>query len=417
VADEVRVVLRAHDLLRVAWAHNEHPAAARDHGLSAQVACAFAKHHAAVSTRDVSQEGLQRAVARAEAMAKEAAPDPDYPGEADQAQVAPVPQAWDEATARVLPDRLIELYSQIGGDARRRELSLSGTVTQGRRVLCVATRRGFFGYHRQTEHRLELSVRQAGPAVSAGAQAVRASDVDGPGLYRRAAALCALPEGQPPPGPQAAILSADAVADLLPLLLRALDRRAVEEGRSFLARPRGDRLGQRLLGEVALRADPTHPLLAGAPFDDRGRPLHRTALIEKGAAQRLYAEPPQEKPPKGRRPAGPPPQAVVLSFEGKAREAATPEELASAMKRGLLITRLQDVAVQDGPALLVSASSAGGTFLIEDGRVTRQIGGVRLLQSLPELLGGIDQATAPVRTLAGRVACPHLRVRTLRCVG
>ena len=63
-------------------------------------------------------------------------------------------------------------------------------------------------------------------------------------------------------------------------------------------------------------------------------------------------------------------------------------EIASGIKRGIWVTRFWYVRVVHPKASIITGMTREGTFLIEDGRVTRPVKDLRFTQSILEALAG-----------------------------
>src|SRR5262249_48281696 len=126
----------------------------------------------------------------------------------------------------------------------------------------IANKKGNFGFHRSTNAAYSTTMRTADGTGSGYAwfASPRVSDVNAAPLADRPAAK-AESSAHPrdlPPGRYTVILEPAAVADLLMMLVFAMNARSVDEGRSFLSKPGGgSRLGEKVFADgVTLRSDP-----------------------------------------------------------------------------------------------------------------------------------------------------------------
>jgi predicted Zn-dependent protease len=69
---------------------------------------------------------------------------------------------------------------------------------------------------------------------------------------------------------------------------------------------------------------------------------------------------------------------------------ATRERLIGSVTRGVLITRFHYTNTPDPKRATMTGTTRDGTFLIEDGRITRALANVRYTMSALDLFGGID---------------------------
>ena len=110
-----------------------------------------------------------------------------------------------------------------------------------------------------------------------------------------------------------------------------------------------------------------------------------------------------------------------------AGDAADAAELASTIERGIYVTRLWYVNAVREKETLLTGMTRDGTFLIEDGRITRPLRDVRFTDSVLRLLEATEALTTGRRLVTegefyGRrfaygVLCPALRASDFRVTG
>jgi predicted Zn-dependent protease len=120
---------------------------------------------------------------------------------------------------------------------------------------------------------------------------------------------------------------------------------------------------------------------------------------------------------------GPSPTNLVLCG-GDALDAA---ELAAPIERGIYVTRLWYVNAVREKETLLTGMTRDGTFLIEDGRISRPLRDVRFTDSVLRLLEATEALTSAQRLVTegefyGRrfahgVVCPALRANGFRITG
>jgi predicted Zn-dependent protease len=125
----------------------------------------------------------------------------------------------------------------------------------------------------------------------------------------------------------------------------------------------------------------------------------------------------------GGSPYGPSPTNLVLAGGGAVDSA----ELASTIERGLYVTRLWYVNTVREKETLLTGMTRDGTFLIEDGAITRPVRDVRFTDSVLRLLAATEELTASRqlvsegefygRRFATGVLCPALRADGFRVTG
>jgi predicted Zn-dependent protease len=120
---------------------------------------------------------------------------------------------------------------------------------------------------------------------------------------------------------------------------------------------------------------------------------------------------------------GPAPTNLVLIGGG----AASVDELAAPIERGIYITRLWYLNPVHERTSQVTGVSREGTFLIEDGRITRPLRDVRFTDSVLRILGATEALTSAQRLVseadfygtrfATGAVVPALRAQEFRITG
>ncbi len=217
------------------------------------------------------------------------------------------------------------------------------------------------------------------------------------------------------PGPYTVILEPAAVLDLVGQMFGDFSATAISDGRSFLR----DRIGEKLFGDnVTIYDDAYHPLQAGAPFDGEGVPRKLLTLVDKGvvrdiaycrqAAQAAGVAPTGHGYPLPNE-YGEAPMNIVV-----AGGAVSLEEMIASTARGILVTRLWYIREVDPYEKIMTGMTRDGTFLVENGQVTRGVRNFRFNQALPELLSNVEALSPAVRSSgeeAFDMVVPALKVR------
>jgi predicted Zn-dependent protease len=280
-----------------------------------------------------------------------------------------------------------------------------------------------------------ICIAPNGRSGYAASSSVAVADLDASALAERAA-LKATAGGEPaevPPGEYPVVFEADAVGWLCDLLAGcAFNGLAHAEGRGAL----DGKLGETVAAPtINLTDSPGHALTLPRSFDAEGTPkapvpliqggvahgvahdLRSAALAGNGAVTTGHALAP------GGDASGPHPTNLVLAAGGAADEA----ELCAPIERGVYVTRLWYANVVRPKETLITAVTRDGTFLIEDGRVTRPLRDLRLTDGVLRILSGTS-ALSRERKLAsdgefyGRrfaygVVCPAIRADAVRFTG
>lgn len=206
-----------------------------------------------------------------------------------------------------------------------------------------------------------------------------------------------------PLGSYEVILEPEAVGELITWLgYIAFGAKSVEERTSCLA----GRMGEQVFGpEITISDDGNDPLGLRMPFDFEGTPKQQVLLINKGKAAGIvydtvygtrfghastgHGMPADEVE-------GPFPLHLALAPGRTSQDA-----MIAGCKRGLLIPRFHYVNGLLNPReALMTGLTREGTFLIEDGKVTRPAGTLRFTQSLLSALHHVRGVSKERRLIA-----------------
>jgi predicted Zn-dependent protease len=396
-------------------------------------------HLGAAETNATDDDTLRATARRADAAARAAASaagEPgDHPGLAQPAPLRPH-DGFDAATARLDPAPAGAALATAFATTAGRDLEAFGAWTAGHVTTAIASSTGIRASDDVTDAYLKVIARdpdtgRAGWAAGAG----RGIDaLDAGALAHRAAAKVSRDEPVDlSPGEYPVVLEHDAVGMLIDMLaMVAFNGLAHAEGRGALV----DRLGTRVAASaINLSDSPRFARTLPRAFDAEGVPKSPIPLIQDGVAHAVVhdsrsaaragggARSTGHALVPGGSPHGPHPTNMVLIGGGAADEA----ELAAPIERGLYITRLWYLNVVHERSALLTGVSREGTFLIEDGRITRPVRDVRFTDSPLRILEATEALSAEQRLVSdaefyGRrfatgVVCPALRASAMRITG
>jgi predicted Zn-dependent protease len=381
------------------------------------------RRRASASTNVLDDASLKRTVELSERLARLAPEDPELMAELATQQYASV-TAFVERTAELSPEARAHAAQTVidAEQARANRLAIAGYIEANAEATAVATNAGLFAYHATTDASMSTTART--PDGTGSGYAVAGSrdwaDVDAAALGRRAAgkALASRNPQAIEPGMYTVVLEPQAVADVLPLLTGSFNARSTDEGRSAFSKAGGTKLGEKIADErVTVYSDPTDADLLMQPFDAEGLPLRRVVWIEKGvlrnlAYSRFWADKKGVQPTGGGGgggggggfgggiPGG-------LKMIGGTKSV---DELVAGTRRGILVTRFWYIRFLDQRTVMVTGLTRDGTFLIENGKITRPLKNFRWNESPLFMLNKIEELGRAERVEAGQVV-PALRVR------
>lgn len=413
-ADAIRVTLDSGYSTNIRFAANTVTTAGAIEDASLTVMSSFGARHAAVSTNDLSPGGVAQAVANSERLARLAPEDPEAMPELE-------PQVYrsSEAFFPSVADLTAEARAAGALDVLRiaraaADLVAAGFLITQSRATAIGNSRGLFGYHPYTNANFTLTVRTADGTGSGwtGAESNDWTGIDFEQLAHRAVdkARASRNPVAIEPGRYTVIMEPQAVGDLVTLIAFYADARSADEGRSPFVKPGGgNRMGERIIDpRLSLVSDPSDPQLRAQPFDGDGLPLGRQVWIENGVLRQLYYSRFWARK-QGKTATGAPTSIKLTGGNSSV------DEMIRSTDRGILVTRLWYLREVDPRTILYTGLTRDGTFLVENGRVTRSIKNFRFNDSPLFMLNNVEALGAPVRVAGteagGPVAVPAVKAR------
>jgi len=370
------------------------------------------------TTNRLDDEGLREVVSRAAATVALATPNPSGAPLADLLPSDADPKlGYVAATAHADPElRAAGVRAVIAaGDAAH--LEASGAFSTETATLAVANSRGMWNAHSVTQAKL-LTVMMDGNGGSGYAQAtapdVRALDAVALGEEAADKAARSAEAVDLEPGEYPVVLEEYAVATVLEYLSwMGFSALAVEEGRSFME------LGSQIMGpNVTIWDDGLDPAGLPTAIDYEGVPKQRVDLIIDGVATAVVHDT-ATAARTGTASTGhglPAPNAFgpIAWNLFMAPGSSAKEVMLSGIERGIWVTRFHYVNVVHARRGILTGMTKDGTFLIEEGRITRPIRNMRFTQSIPEAFSAIEAIGSETRLVAAEYSGINARVPALR---
>jgi len=415
-ADHTRVNVESGITAFTRTAINRVTAAGETTDVNVRIASVFGKRVASIETNRIDDEAIGRAVRDAETLAKISPENPEYLPELGPQQYQTV-NGYYASTGALSTEARAEAAALGIRAADGAQCVASGFIDVRAGSTAVATSNGLFAWSAGTGVASTLTIRTHDGLSSGwgGDEGAEWTTIDSARIAEEALRKCRDWRGKTAlePGRYDAILEPTAVGMLLSRSGGAFNARTADEGRSlFSKRGGGNRLGEQLFDErVTLASDPAAPNAETSPFNLDGQPAGREVWIDKGvltalAYSRFWAERQRVAPRPG-------PSNLIMSGGD-----ASIEEMIAATRRGVLITRFWYIRPLNPRTIAYTGLTRDGTFLVENGRVTRPVTNFRFNQSIAELLANVDMLGRPVRVAAGEsgqagmpVVVPALKVR------
>jgi len=415
-ADGIDVQIGGNHTTNVRFADNQMSTAGAVTDFSVAVQSWFGKKHAVVQTNEITDAALRAAVDKSERLAKLAPDDPEAMpmlGQQAHKQV----EAWFPSVASMTAeDRARVALTALEPARGAPDLRAAGFLINTAGATALGNSKGLFAYHRSTNANFTLTVRTTDGTGSgwAGAEHNDAGKVDFAAVSRRAIEKARLSRSPAAvePGRYTVIFEPQAVGDLCQLIAFYADARATDEGRSPFVKQGGsggNKIGEKILDErISIYADPFDPQVLAQPFDGDGLPLGRQVFIENGVLKTLYYSRFWAQK-KGVEPTGAPTSFLMSGGS------ATVDDMIKSTERGILVTRLWYLREVDPRTILYTGLTRDGTFLIENGKVSKAVKNFRFNDSPLFMLNNLEAIGQPVRLAGteagGAVVVPPLKVR------
>ena len=154
---------------------------------------------------------------------------------------------------------------------------------------------------------------------------------------------------------------------------------------------------------MSLVSDPLDPDAAAYTFAGDGLPVKRTAWIENGVVKNLAYDRYWAKK-QGKEPT---PMVGSLRMSGGAQSV---DEMIASTRRGILVTRFWYIRPVDPRTILYTGLTRDGTFLIENGKITRAVKNLRFNESPIFMLNNLEAMGEPVRVSASEDGSPGFAI-------
>jgi predicted Zn-dependent protease len=378
------------------------------------VSVAFGKKQGVATINEFDDKSLEKAVRRAEDLARLAPENPEFMPTPSKQEYKPS-NTYSKSTADIDPDFRAQVAAYSIENSRKNKLVAAGFFSDSTSFEAIANSAGVFGYQQDTGLDFTVTVRTED---GKGSGWVKRSVGDVSKFDAREASNVAIEKALRSvdakalePGRYTVILEPAATSDLLGYMFNGFDARQADEGRSFLSKKGGgNRLGEKLFDEqVNIWTDPWDKDVAVLPWDS-GTMLarERQDIIRNGKVNALdYSLFWAKK--QGVRAVGSPGNIIMA---GTNKSTA---ELIANTKKGVLVTRTWYIRMVDPQSVLLTGLTRDGTFYIENGKIKHPIKNFRFNESPVTMLNNIDELGRP-EILAGdesqyQLLVPAMKVR------
>jgi predicted Zn-dependent protease len=393
-ADECSVRINGNRVGNVRFARNGVSTSGLTEDASLAVTVSFGKRQGTATVNEFDDKALERAVRRAQDIARLAPENPEFMPAPGKQQFA-ASQTWMRETAAIDPDYRAEVASQAILACRKKGLVAAGFFTDTTGFETVANSNGVFGHQEFTSLDYTCTVRTED---GRGSGWVTRSAVDAHRFDAREASEVAIEKALRSvdakalePGRYTVILEPAATSEIVGRMFGAFDARRADEGRSFLSKKGGgNRLGEKLFDEqVNVWADPWDKDVPVAPWDSGSMLARRhTDIIKDGKIASLdysrYWAQKKDAEAHGRH------GNMIMAGGTKSLE-----ELIATTKKGVVVTRTWYIRMVDPQSLLLTGLTRDGTFYVENGKIKYPIKNFRFNESPVTMFNNVDELGKP----------------------
>lgn len=406
-ADEMSVGLTGSRTGNIRYARNSVSTSGESYNLSLAVTAVYGKRSGTATINEFDDQSLEKTVRRAEEIARLAPENSEYMPMLGP-QTFTETNTFAESTAKIDPAYRAKVAFESLDPCIKKSLTAAGYLEDSMGFSAIGNSKGLFAYNKATSVEFSVTVRTAD---GTGSGYVSRDFNDTSKLSTKSAtdiaiqkALASTNPRALEPGKYTVILEPTAANDLLQNMMRSMDARNADEGRSFMSKKGGGtRLGEKLFDEnVTIYSDPTNPEIPSAGYSGDGRVQEKVMWIENGVVKNLtYSRFWADK--KGVK-AVPPPSGFIM--QGGSKSLA---ELIKGTEKGILVTRLWYIRAVDPQTLLYTGLTRDGTFYIENGQIKFPVKNFRFNESPVIMLNNLEAMGIPSRVNGNLI--PPLKIR------
>jgi len=413
-ADQCEVNLSGSRTGNIRYARNAVSTAGLIEDTQLAVSVAFGKKQGVATINELDDKSLERAVRRAEDLARLAPENPEFMPTPTKQQYK-ASETFFQKTADIDPEFRAQVAAYSIENSKKNKLVAAGFFTDTSKFTAIANSNGVFGFQRDTGVDFTVTVRTEDGRGSGWAKrsvgdagkfdAREASDVAIEKALRSVEAKAL------EPGRYTVVLEPAATSDILAYMFNDFDARQADEGRSFLSKKGGgNRMGEKLFDEqVNVWTDPWDKNVAVLPWDNNSMlAREHQEIIKNGRINAMNYSMYWAKK-QGKRAIGAPGN-IIMAGTNKSTE-----ELIANTKKGVLVTRTWYIRMVDPQSVLLTGLTRDGTFYIENGKIKHPIKNFRFNESPVTMLNNIDELGKP-EILSGdesdyQLLIPAMRVR------
>lgn len=405
-ADSCEINMGGSESGNIRYARNTVTTAGHRSNQTLAVTSSFGKKSGTATIDEFDDASLEKVIKRAEELAKLSPENPEFM-EPLGPQTYVDSKSFIDATANIQPEYRAKVAASSIEPASAKNVTAAGFLQDSAGFNAKMNSNGLFAYNRSTNVDFTVTMRTNDGTGSGWVtrdyndiskfnpeEAAKVA-IDKAVMSREARAI--------EPGKYTVILEPAASVDLLGNMAGSFNARTADEGRSFMSKDGGTKMGEKIVDErVNIWSDPQHPDVPTSTWDGDGLPLKKMKWIEDGVVKNLAYSRYWAKE-KG---VDPVPYPSNFIMEGGD---ASREELIKSTKKGILVTRLWYIRGVDPQTLLYTGLTRDGTFYIENGEIKYPVKNFRFNESPIIMLNNLEELGEQVRINGNLI--PYMKIR------
>ena len=391
-ADQTEVIFNGMDSALTRFANSTIHQNVAETNTEIRVRLIYGKKMGVASSNDLSPETLKRTVDTARAIAQRQPENPEFKSLPGPQPIQSV-EAFVERTAKFTPEQRAQIVNVLCKKAKEKGVVAAGAFNTMAFEVAVANSLGVFAYHPSTVADINtVMIADTGSGYASfthpdasrvNAETLASEAIDKALKTRDPQALA--------PGDYTVLLEEYAVTDIADFLAYlSFSALAVQEERSFMK----GKIGEKVMGDnVTLWDDGCAADTIALPFDYEGVPRQKVTFVENGIARGVVYDTTTAQR-EGKTSTGhslPAPNALgPYAAHMFIAPGGTPKtEMIKGVERGIWVTRFWYTRVVHPMKVLITGMTRDGTFLIENGEVTKPVKNFRFTTSYLDALNNV----------------------------
>ena len=431
-ADQIEISVFNQDQALTRFANNHIHQNVNESNTTFSARVAFGKRIGHASTNSLEPRRVKETVRWAEHIAGFQKENKDFDGFPEVKKTAyRKVDTFSRKTARFSHAARARAVAEIVDCAGRRSLTAFGSVSNGVAEICISNNHGTRAYAVCNDIfcNIVMSGENSTGYVQTGTRDSEEIDF---GQLAESAARKAIMSADPislPAGKYTTIFEPLAASEFFDYLGNyVFNGKTYEEGRSFLS----GKLGEAIIDKrISIIDDPYATEGFAFPFDFEGVPKKKLALVDKGVAQNVVYDS-LTAAGTGKKTTGhalgfPNPFGPVPMHINVKKGSKTHKQLIQETERGLLITRFHYTNIIDPHKVTFTGMTRDGTFLVENGTITKGILNLRFTENIIGCLNRLIDMGKKCELVAAEpgygsrfatgIICPAIKIKDFNFTG